>query len=206
MTLEDIKIIVESEFDFTDISVNSRKGLYPEARAVYCILALEFLKKKSLSNVGKVIKRDHATVLHARKMFGEYVKDIIVKEAYNNCYSRVIQFIDSNKGNTEFNLNAHLETIKLKNKLDTIKKTYNEMINDLKIIHERENNKLKLIIKNLSSELPIKYLLSELNEKELKEVEDRLIPIVKMLLSRRTYENTNKSSFNVKTSREMIKV
>ena len=63
MKLQDIKNFVDSEFDI-DISTNTRKREYVEARALYYKLAKEYTKL-SLERIGGKLKRDHATVIHA---------------------------------------------------------------------------------------------------------------------------------------------
>jgi len=63
MKLQDIKSFVDSEFDI-DISTNTRKREYVEARALYYKLAKEHTKL-SLERIGGKLKRDHSTVVHA---------------------------------------------------------------------------------------------------------------------------------------------
>lgn len=63
MKLKDIKNFVDTEFDI-DISENTRKREYVEARCLYYKLSKEFTKL-SLKRIGAILHRNYATVLHS---------------------------------------------------------------------------------------------------------------------------------------------
>jgi hypothetical protein len=207
MELKHIKNIVESEFNFKDISVSSKKGYYPSARSVYCQLSAFFFETMSLAKIGNPIKRDHATVIHSNNMFDEYIKNPIVKRAYDNSYIRFYELLKKNAA-IELNIDhdSKITHFYFKKKIEEIKEHYNEKINDLILIHNLENKKLKSKIHSLKNGSRINEMLSELSIEQVVEVEERMSLIIKMILSRKTHDNTPKSSFNVKTSREMIEL
>jgi len=64
--LVSLKRIIDKEFGY-DIATKNRKRSYTYARAVYCKVAREMndIRPYSLAEIGEVIKRDHATVLHS---------------------------------------------------------------------------------------------------------------------------------------------
>lgn len=64
--LVSIKRIIDKEVGY-DISKKNRKRSHTYARAIYCKIAREMggPRQNSLSDIGEVINRDHATVLHS---------------------------------------------------------------------------------------------------------------------------------------------
>ena len=67
ITKEQIREIVEGVFQ-VDISSKCRQRRYVNARFAYCHFCREYTLE-SLANVGNLIDRDHATVLHALKQY-----------------------------------------------------------------------------------------------------------------------------------------
>ena len=65
--LQEIKDLVDSEFGF-DINVKNRKQSVVFARAVYYRLCREYTKA-SLYEIGELLSKNHATVLHGLKLF-----------------------------------------------------------------------------------------------------------------------------------------
>mgnify|MGYP003631935568 CR=1 FL=1 len=65
---EKIKRLIETETKITSISTKSRKQNIVEARVIYSILCLKHTKD-SYERIGKVINRDHSTIVHHRKIY-----------------------------------------------------------------------------------------------------------------------------------------
>jgi len=65
--LIEIKELVDSEFGL-DISVKNRKATVVYARCIYYRLCREYTKA-SLYEIGEILNKNHATVLHGLKLF-----------------------------------------------------------------------------------------------------------------------------------------
>lgn len=72
VTLSNIKTVVERELK-TKLSVRRRHKNISEARHIYCYLAKNFTTH-SLAEIGKPIKRNHATVLHSVKKALDFIE------------------------------------------------------------------------------------------------------------------------------------
>jgi chromosomal replication initiator protein len=72
LSLTDLLKDVSDHFDIPIdlLKSESRKQNIKDARQVYMISALRFTKFPS-GTIGKLVERDHATVLHARKKYDE---------------------------------------------------------------------------------------------------------------------------------------
>jgi transcriptional regulator with AAA-type ATPase domain len=144
MKLQDIKNFVDSEFDI-DISKNTRKREYVEARALYYKLAKEYTKL-SLERIGGKLNRDHATVIHALNNVWEHA--ITTNEdVYDSYYKFKDMMVELNsEDKNEETLNQRLDKAKreiasmkaiglgnyqaLKDELEAFKKE-NKRFNDL---------------------------------------------------------------------------
>lgn len=70
MTIEEIKEAVEKELGIKDLSIKSRKLEYVIGRTMYFVLCKRHTSA-TLSIIGKLVKRDHATALHGVKIYNE---------------------------------------------------------------------------------------------------------------------------------------
>ena len=71
--IKKIKELVETETGIQDISVKKRTQDYVEARVLYSNLALKHTKL-SCKRIGEEINRDHASVVHHKKVFAQWLK------------------------------------------------------------------------------------------------------------------------------------
>tara|TARA_R100001463_G_scaffold6764_5_gene21942 strand:+ start:1430 stop:1861 length:432 start_codon:yes stop_codon:yes gene_type:complete len=69
---EKIKKLVEAETGIQDISIKSRKQNLVEARVVFSTLCLRHTND-SYERIAQVIKRDHSTIVHCRKIYNNWV-------------------------------------------------------------------------------------------------------------------------------------
>tara|TARA_R100000951_G_scaffold106806_1_gene101626 strand:- start:805 stop:1368 length:564 start_codon:yes stop_codon:yes gene_type:complete len=84
--LIEIKNYIDQEAGI-DIAIKSRKRSIVLYRVLYYKLALE-LTDESLQNIGEVLNRDHATVLHSRNKNFEYMMSL---ETYRNLYKKYME-------------------------------------------------------------------------------------------------------------------
>jgi hypothetical protein len=195
MKLKNIKSIVENVFNIENISRKTRKRNYVYARYVYMYLARE-KTRYSLVYIGNYIKLDHATVLHGIKTIQNIFslhQDDRLQIAFNECLMLVEKELD-------LDFEPTTETT-----IDQVTKFY--YLKYLKIQEKYRNyiSKLENKTKNYTSSLILKEAL-ELSPEDFKIFEKRAQATINSLKSIKTYENTPKSSFNVKTSREMIDI
>lgn len=73
MKPEKIKKIIDREFGL-DIGDKSRKGFIVQLRFIYCHIAYNQKERFSYDVIGKVVNRDHATVLNALRQFQNQMK------------------------------------------------------------------------------------------------------------------------------------
>lgn len=66
---EKILHMVEKELDIENISIKNRTREMSQARFIYFKLAKQYCRYASLSRIGKVVNRDHATVINGLKKF-----------------------------------------------------------------------------------------------------------------------------------------
>ena len=89
ISLAALKHLVEKELNIKDLSNKCRSRELAQARFVYFKLSRKFCPLRSLTAIGREVKRDHATVLHAcktvdnlsftDKQFRKYVEDLSQK-------------------------------------------------------------------------------------------------------------------------------
>lgn len=72
--LSDLKIVVDNFFGF-DISTKKRDREFVYARVVYFVICRDLTKSKqiSLSQIGKEVNRDHATVLYGFSVWDDHL-------------------------------------------------------------------------------------------------------------------------------------
>ena len=79
-----IKEVVEQVFNIEDISVKKQTNHYVQARSVYYQIARE-TTTYSTPIIGGLMNRDHATVLHSKKVFDSYKDDPFFNTCYATC-------------------------------------------------------------------------------------------------------------------------
>lgn len=85
-TLDKIKESIERHFK-VDLNSKKRSRDIVDARTMYCYIAKQ-LTDASTTSIGKVINRDHATVLHHNKKFNAlYSTDKSFKRSYKDFIS-----------------------------------------------------------------------------------------------------------------------
>jgi len=87
MTYEFIKEILETESGIEDIGIKSRKAKVRDARYCYARLCEKYVVKFNQTRCGKVINRDHSTIIHSLKMFRRDYNTInfSATNTYNTC-------------------------------------------------------------------------------------------------------------------------
>jgi hypothetical protein len=61
--------MVQKELDLEDITIKNRSREMSQARFIYFKLAKKYCRYASLSKIGRVVNRDHATVINGLKKF-----------------------------------------------------------------------------------------------------------------------------------------
>ena len=171
MKLTKIKEIVDEMVGF-DISTKRRQRHLVYARFIYCKIAKQENPLLTVAIIGKSIKRDHATVLHALKNV-DYVlaqdKDILKQ------YHRILDVINRHK------IDNNIETTSLKEeieKVNNISEAYEAKIEFLKAEAKRKIDALE--IRNTKLQ-PVLELLELVPEEHLEEFTNtRLKPFIKM--------------------------
>ena len=147
MTKEQIKKLV-IENTGIDIDNPVRKRAFVEARAIYYKLLREYTSL-SLSEIGKYVKKDHTTVIHGIKNLNDWCDvDIGLKNKYLNIRSA----LDVIKENVKID-NADVEKIvdryiKLKQKASKLIESNKELLEQLKDITNKYNEREKQLKKN----------------------------------------------------------
>jgi len=147
MTKEQIKKLV-IENTGIDIDNPVRKRPFVEARAIYYKLLREYTLL-SLVEIGDYVKKNHATVIHGIKNLDSWCKlDVNLKNKYLNIRSG----LDVLKENIELD-NADVEKIvdryiKLKQKASKLIESNKELLEQLKDITNKYNEREKQFKKN----------------------------------------------------------
>ena len=81
----DILKMVEDELNLFNLKTKKRTRELSQARFIYFKLARKFCSYSSLDAIGRAVKRDHATVLHACRKIKELCDtDLAIRDDYNN--------------------------------------------------------------------------------------------------------------------------
>jgi hypothetical protein len=118
--LKRIVTYIEATAD-VNISTRSRKRHLVELRGLYFKLALE-TTNYSCQKIGKMVDRDHASVLHSRKyVFDKIMLDHTILDIYHNYKVEVLcqQVTEYYKNQKQFNI--------LKNKYNTLYSRYGSL-------------------------------------------------------------------------------
>lgn len=135
--LTKIKKLVEADLGLDDISKKTRRRDYVFARFLYYKVARD-ISKSSLSNIGKVVKRDHATALYGISKFDDlvdYNKEFkYLKDSYHTVSFQASEYITDNL----VDLSSILDSIdKLQDDLESIKNAV------IKLVHEDKQNNIR---------------------------------------------------------------
>ena len=91
-TLKTIKQFIDKEAGY-DISIKLRNAEAVNFRTLYCKLAIE-TTKETLGTIGEEIKRDHATVIHSRKLFDEIMSIEKYREIYYDYRKNILGLLE----------------------------------------------------------------------------------------------------------------
>lgn len=172
ISLEKIKQFVDRHYRF-NIDRNTRKDEYIQARTMYYFISREYTSK-SLSDIGALLDKDHATVLHNLKNnHGFYVENNhnyrIGLNSFGDYIIRYVEILDSKDNKQDLDVKAikesvlYIENTKLKEELQDVKAEYEIL---------RQNAKVSSVLSNIVNRIP---------ENKLSLVVERLEAMVKML-------------------------
>ena len=146
ITVEYIKELIENKLNIKDLSITSRKRDIVEARFIAFQLSRKYTRH-SLTHIGKVFKKDHASVLHGIKKFNDLRFQLEFKDSYNlyiHLCDTINEISDSLSSENIFHSYEEIEHhYKLKyNQLvssnQTLIQAYKDKINNLTSIKEFE--------------------------------------------------------------------
>jgi len=136
MEIETIKQLVNKN---TKVNIDTRRRHRDivEARALYYKLCREYTFK-SLSEIGKSVSRDHATVLWGLKNFENWAnQNVALKSTYLNIKTKIetiqAENIDSNQAKQDF-INRWL---KVKEDNESLVITNQELVKELKMVTKK---------------------------------------------------------------------
>lgn len=168
MTREKLAHVISTLIGF-DISLPSRKHDHVVARWIYCKIVNEELDYCSLESIGKTIKRDHATVLHAlKKVDNEMAKNFKLK----SLYLRVLAVKDLyEESGEEVDFDSVLT-------LEDAKDRYEVKINNITSFYSKKLEELRAKGNHIS---PMFDFLIQIPEDKIEHFkETRLIPYLRM--------------------------
>lgn len=136
-TLIKIKKLVEADLGLDDISKKTRQRDYVFARFLYYKVARD-ISKSSLSSIGQVVNRDHATALYGISKFDDlvdYNKDFrYLKDSYHSVSLQASEYVTDNL----VDLSSVLDSIdKISEDLQSIKSAV------IKISYESKQNTIR---------------------------------------------------------------
>lgn len=148
---ERLKEIIQLETE-TKIDVRTRKREVVEARSLFCVILKQLQPRKTLHQIGEVLNVDHATVIHAIKMYNIYEQsNPELKKLRNKVLSNFIQVNDKEETKEENEIySLRFELLKLTKELKEIKEKpqyENKTIDKLnKLMEQYEGTEQKYII------------------------------------------------------------
>ena len=147
MTIEEVKGIVENYYNF-NLSVRSRKREIVFARFIFYKLAYDFCKIRTLSKVGKSVKKDHATVIYGLKEFDnimpydkDFEKDYLNLKRICNEYSYNVQDI-INKSKKIYGTIRVMHPMRIYGKKESIRKILKQRRSPSKGSYELHSSKI----------------------------------------------------------------
>lgn len=167
--LVSIKRIIEDEIGERIDTKNRRRDL-TYARAVYCRVGRDM--NMSLSAIGKVINRDHATVLHTlRNVYPFAQKEVY----YNNLYESISEVMMLEQAE-----NVRKTDEENKREFSLVKRLSNKVI-ELQKKNDSLKHQLLVLTKN---ERNFTQLFEGLREEDVEEVYNKMSIFVKVIKSR----------------------
>ena len=82
--------LVEEELGIPDLTIKNRSREITQARAIYYKLARKFCSYSTLKKIGKVVNKDHATVVNGLKTYDiEAHHDGYMNDVYEKIYAKL---------------------------------------------------------------------------------------------------------------------
>jgi len=126
-----------------DINIKTRKKNTVEIRSLYCTILKQLKPNKTLQSIGETIDLNHATIIHALRMYEVYSKDNKDLKAIKDTI--LSHFIEVDKQIEELT-----ETEALQQQINTLRFNNNELKNELKKQQQTKKYNYE-IIENLNN-------------------------------------------------------
>jgi hypothetical protein len=126
-----------------DINIKTRKKNTVEIRSLYCTILKQLKPHKTLQSIGETIDLNHATIIHALKMYEVYSKD-------NSDLKAIKDTILSHFIKVDKQIEELTETEALQQQINTLRFNNNELKNELKIQQQTKKYNYE-IIENLNN-------------------------------------------------------
>jgi F0F1-type ATP synthase alpha subunit len=126
-----------------DINIKTRKKNTVEIRSLYCTILKQLKPHKTLQSIGETLDLDHATIIHALRMYEVYSKDNKDLKAIKDTI--LSHFIEVDKQIEELT-----ETEALQQQINTLRFNNNELKNELKKQQQTKKYNYE-IIENLNN-------------------------------------------------------
>jgi septal ring factor EnvC (AmiA/AmiB activator) len=126
-----------------DINIKTRKKNTVEIRSLYCTILKQLKPHKTLQSIGETIDLNHATIIHALRMYEVYSKDNKDLKAIKDTI--LSHFIEVDKQIEELT-----ETEALQQQINTLRFNNNELKNELKKQQQTKKYNYE-IIENLNN-------------------------------------------------------
>jgi hypothetical protein len=126
-----------------DINIKTRKKNTVEIRSLYCNILKQLKPHKTLQSIGETIDLNHATIIHALRMYEVYSKDNKDLKAIKDTI--LSHFIEVDKQIEELT-----ETEALQQQINTLRFNNNELKNELKKQQQTKKYNYE-IIENLNN-------------------------------------------------------
>ena len=126
-----------------DINIKTRKKNTVEIRSLYCTILKQLKPHKTLQSIGETIDLNHATIIHALRMYEVYSKD-------NSDLKAIKDTILSHFIKVDKQIEELTETEALQHQINTLRFNNNELKKILKIQQQTKKYNYE-IIENLNN-------------------------------------------------------
>jgi septal ring factor EnvC (AmiA/AmiB activator) len=126
-----------------DINIKTRKKNTVEIRSLYCTILKQLKPHKTLQSIGETIDLNHATIIHALRMYEVYSKD-------NKDLKAIKDTILSHFIKVDKQIEELTETEALQQQINTLRFNNNELKNELKKQQQTKKYNYE-IIENLNN-------------------------------------------------------
>jgi len=126
-----------------DINIKTRKKNTVEIRSLYCTILKQLKPHKTLQSIGETIDLNHATIIHALRMYEVYSKD-------NSDLKAIKDTILSHFIKVDKQIEELTETEALQQQINTLRFNNNELKNELKKQQQTKKYNYE-IIENLNN-------------------------------------------------------